>query len=70
MDFRDTIFLSVALCNADRRPQGIGDVSEDCEIQLGNRHHGRVAHYGDLEKNHIRKCFPAIFGLKLTKRDL
>ena len=29
------------------KTQGIGDVSEDHEIQLGNGHHGRVAHYCD-----------------------
>ena len=41
--------------------QGIGDVSGDHEIQLGNWHHGRVTIHGDYQKNHIGKYLPAIF---------
>ena len=40
--------------------QGIGDVSGDHEIQLGNWHHGRVASHHVHQKNHFRKYFPAI----------
>ena len=43
--------------------QGIGDVSGDHEIQLGNWHHGRVAAHNFHQKNHFRKYFPAFWFL-------